>query len=152
MSNNTIEKGIFIDIDIPTININNLKQNPNILKTNYINNIDHTGHTKETNASTMNKPIIEFNQAIPGAYSVNILPVESSSPNDSTTFYRPDDSTMPDDSNVHDFIYVNNLCSNNIEEQFNNCLYYLENIMNCYADLVQNVVNDIFKPQPTRQI
>ena len=164
MSNNTIEKGVFIDIDIPTININTLQQNPNILKKNYINNIDHMDHTKGTHSISMNKPIIEFNQVILEDYAINILPFESSTPKDSTTLIRLDDSTTPDesttpdvsttpnDSNVPDFIYVNNLCSNNIEEQFSNCLYYLENIINCCTDIVSNVFNDVFKQHSTHQI
>ena len=147
MSNNINETYNFIDT--PNININNLKKHPNIVQQNYINTIDPINYDQKTDIINMNKPLIEFNKAILDDYIIDILPDETPTYNGQSTpeeLTISNDSTTPDEPPIPDFIYVTNLCSNNIEENINNCLDYLEKVINSCGDLIKNIFKDTFIP------
>lgn len=143
----------FTDIEMPTVNTN--VNNTNILKTNYINNISNNISNNINNNISNNdndiykinikKPFIEFN-TVPEEYIIN-MPLEQSPKqiNDIEANIDIEFNNEPSIENLSDpyDVYVHNLCSQNVEEQINNCLDYVEQFFISCANFTKQVFNDI---------
>ena len=131
-------------IEIPTININNLN-NKTILKNDYINNINN----KDTNCSNkyssnnlspinMNKPINNSNVNIPESY---IIHMPNSNETTDSTSSSEETITYIDENDLEkgpDIIYVKNICTDEVDVQFNNCMDSLEIFINKCITFIEN--------------
>jgi len=153
MSENNKEEIVeFGTVEMPNVTMNNNLNNTYILKNNYINTINNSNNnTNDMYTKNIKKPIIEFD-TIPEDYIINIPSIQSPEQinndiesniielnNDIDTTHNPPTGSASDPYGV----YVHNLCSQNIEEQINNCLDYIETFLNSCVDFAKNVCNDI---------
>ena len=154
MSENNKEEIVeFGTVEMPNVTMNNNLNNTHILKNNYINTINNSNNSNTNDMYTKNikKPIIEFD-TIPEDYIINIPSIQSPEQinndiesniielhNDIDAAHNPPTGSASDPYGV----YVHNLCSQNVEEQINNCLDYIEHFFISCVDFTKNVYNDI---------